>query len=283
MIDALNMLRHGPDGTAGITDCQGYYLYRNMRLIEFGSWKGNAKTGANDTCARIAVYPPVGLVVNDPKAFFIGKKDDFTTNPPKTELIISPNMLDMINEFRISSRKWFKTDPKQVNLMSRGQNRSKWDKPKKGPGGKPPTIINNSDVSHGEPPLTVVFSASHISGPKVKNWKWNFGDGNYSSEQNPTHTFDKANTLQVTVTGTAANGKAANKVIVIDVQEKGAPKPNPKPKPKDKKLKFEIIDKKGNPVIEIIEQGDEEICKINTAADEFSELADKINGVNKKG
>ena len=45
------------------------------------------------------------------------------------------------------------------------------------------------------------------SGPgQIVGWSWNFGDGNTSSAQNPTHTYAQPGQWQVTLTVTAANG-----------------------------------------------------------------------------
>ena len=45
----------------------------------------------------------------------------------------------------------------------------------------------SADVSAGLSPLSVAFTDTSVNNPS--EWSWDFGDGNTSSEQNPTHTF----------------------------------------------------------------------------------------------
>ena len=37
--------------------------------------------------------------------------------------------------------------------------------------------------------LTVSFSDQSINGANISQWLWDFGDGNTSTQQNPTHTY----------------------------------------------------------------------------------------------
>ncbi|MEM6272030.1 MAG: PKD domain-containing protein [Bacteroidota bacterium] len=56
-------------------------------------------------------------------------------------------------------------------------------------------------------PLTVNFvdnSTANLS--PIVGWAWDFGDGNNSNQQNPTHTFQNPGTYTVTLTVTDANG-----------------------------------------------------------------------------
>jgi PKD repeat protein len=46
-------------------------------------------------------------------------------------------------------------------------------------------------------PLTVLFT--DLSGGLPTSWNWSFGDGNYSSLENPSHTYDAAGTYTVTL------------------------------------------------------------------------------------
>lgn len=55
-----------------------------------------------------------------------------------------------------------------------------------------------ADVTSGEAPLTVKFTDASTGGPKT--WEWDFGDGNTSAKQNPTHVYATPGTYDVTLT-----------------------------------------------------------------------------------
>lgn len=52
--------------------------------------------------------------------------------------------------------------------------------------------------------------ASTIAQGNFTNWDWDFGDGNTSTQQNPTHTYASANTYNVTLEVTTNAGCTAN-------------------------------------------------------------------------
>jgi PKD repeat protein len=55
-----------------------------------------------------------------------------------------------------------------------------------------------SDMTQGVVPLEVKFSDFSIG--DVTEWFWDFGDGNVSNEQNPTHTYNSHGTYTVSLT-----------------------------------------------------------------------------------
>jgi PKD repeat protein len=70
----------------------------------------------------------------------------------------------------------------------------------------PPTTnftVNTTFVCLGSP-----VSFTDLSGCGPSSWLWNFGDGNFSTQQNPTHTY--TNPGVYTVTLTATNGAGSN-------------------------------------------------------------------------
>lgn len=70
----------------------------------------------------------------------------------------------------------------------------------------------------GSSPKTVVFQ-DLSSGQAISSWSWDFGDGNTSSVQNPTHVFTKLGTYEVRldVTGPAgASWVAQESLVVVD-------------------------------------------------------------------
>ncbi|MDR7665341.1 PKD domain-containing protein [Methanosarcina sp. Z-7115] len=70
----------------------------------------------------------------------------------------------------------------------------------------PVTSFSASPTS-GKVPLTVNFTDQSTGSPTA--WKWNFGDGNASTEENSVHTFNKTGLYSVTLTASNANGSSA--------------------------------------------------------------------------
>jgi PKD repeat protein len=65
-----------------------------------------------------------------------------------------------------------------------------------------------SDVTTGNPPLTVQFTDNSSSGSleaPLVSWNWNFGDGT-STEQNPSHTFQSGGIYTITLNITDSLG-----------------------------------------------------------------------------
>ncbi len=70
--------------------------------------------------------------------------------------------------------------------------------------------------------LTVHYAdASTDPDGTILSWTWNFGDGIFSSEQNPIHTYDTANTYIVQLSVTDDDGASDSTIHIITVQ------PNP--------------------------------------------------------
>ncbi len=65
-----------------------------------------------------------------------------------------------------------------------------------------------ADVTSGCMPLSVNFSdLSAVAAPgNITSWAWDFGDGNTSNQQNPSHTYNLAGPYNVTLTVTTADG-----------------------------------------------------------------------------
>jgi len=73
----------------------------------------------------------------------------------------------------------------------------------------PPTAKFSADKTIGVPPFTVQFT--DLSSNNASSWQWNFGDGNTSIEQNPTHEFTAIDTYTVSLT--ASNSSGSNTII----------------------------------------------------------------------
>lgn len=68
----------------------------------------------------------------------------------------------------------------------------------------------------GQAPLTVTFTNQSV-GP-VNSYSWNFGDGNTSTQQNPTHVYNSPGTYTVSLTvtsGSATDTKTRNSYIYV--------------------------------------------------------------------
>ncbi len=92
-------------------------------------------------------------------------------------------------------------------------------KPPVPPAGRPGALVQlgenqllldtDSDPDDGDAPLTVHFTAGPFIEDDVQNptYKWDFGDGTQSQEQNPTHTY--ANPGDYTAVVTMTDGDKA--------------------------------------------------------------------------
>ncbi len=74
-----------------------------------------------------------------------------------------------------------------------------------------------SELIFGAVPLTVQFSDS--SKGFINSWLWNFGDGQTSNEQNPSHTYNQSGTFTVSLKVTGPDGSdTETKENYINVQ-----------------------------------------------------------------
>jgi len=83
-----------------------------------------------------------------------------------------------------------------------------------------PVADFSATPTFGNMPLNVSFIDQSTGSPT--SWLWDFGDGNTSNEQNPTHTYSAARNYTVNLTVSNADG-TASKSAQITVSEKPAP------------------------------------------------------------
>lgn len=72
------------------------------------------------------------------------------------------------------------------------------------------------DSSEGYSPLVVNFTAI-CNVPDIVQWEWDFGDGNTSNEQNPTHTFTEPGSYNKTVLTVHSGGNDYKDSTIIRV------------------------------------------------------------------
>jgi PKD repeat protein len=73
---------------------------------------------------------------------------------------------------------------------------------------KTPVASFSASPTSGKAPLTVKFTDKSANSPT--SWKWSFGDGTYSTAQNPTHKYTK--TGKYTISLTVKNAAGSNNV-----------------------------------------------------------------------
>lgn len=66
-------------------------------------------------------------------------------------------------------------------------------------------------------PGSFIDSSTVLGGGTITNWAWNFGDGNNSTSQNPTHIYSPAGTYNVQLVVTSNNGCQDSITIPITI------------------------------------------------------------------
>ncbi len=86
-------------------------------------------------------------------------------------------------------------------------------------GNLPPFAIASADASFGSSPLTVNFKGDLSYDPNgdAITYNWNFGDGNTSTQANPSHTFTTGNSqpTSFTVTLTISDGSLSEQQTLV--------------------------------------------------------------------
>ena len=81
--------------------------------------------------------------------------------------------------------------------------------------------VASADVTSGKASLLVTFdsSASSDADGAIIGYSWDFMDGSFSAEANPSHEFTVPGTYLVTLTVTDDQGAEASSVVTITVRK----------------------------------------------------------------
>jgi len=85
----------------------------------------------------------------------------------------------------------------------------------------PPIANFTANKTEGTTPLTVKFTDTSTNSPT--GWKWNFGDDQISTVQNPEHTFSKVGVYNVTLVATNVDGSSGTKSMNVTVNRVPTP------------------------------------------------------------
>ena len=90
-------------------------------------------------------------------------------------------------------------------------------------GNQPPVAVASADSTSGKAPLMVTFDSSASTDPDgtiaIDGYSWDFMDGSFSTELNPSHEFITPGTYPVTLTVTDDQGMQASSSITIIVRK----------------------------------------------------------------
>lgn len=77
------------------------------------------------------------------------------------------------------------------------------------------TPVSDFSISDPNPPFAMPVSFSDLSTNQPIDWLWDFGDGNTSQLQHPTHTYAASGTYNVTLTASNCGGSSSTSKTVV--------------------------------------------------------------------
>ena len=278
---ALAMRREGSgEEGAPITDCQGLYLYRNMRLIEFGTWKGIYTGGANYTCARVAVYGPIGFNVSDQSLLFSGStgNEGFTCDPSKITVNMSPLILRRVKAIIDDEHQWHRLDDSRKKAYTRANGRIAYDRrmyrPPTPPPPRIPIVSIELSCSEGPPPLEVEIRALNSGPVNATEFTWII-DGETYSGQELSHIFETEGNHSITLQGSAGDVTSRPSRTQVMVRTPATPIPPPAPTPRAATI--DVFDDPNADLIRLDISLDGEMrLFINTGSEYFREFVNEF-------
>ncbi|RMG17040.1 MAG: PKD domain-containing protein [Deltaproteobacteria bacterium] len=86
-----------------------------------------------------------------------------------------------------------------------------------------PTVSAAATPTSGRAPLAVAFTATASGGNAPLTFQWDFGDGQSSTLQNPSHTYQQPGSYIATVQVTDANGDRDSDTVTVQVTTNAQP------------------------------------------------------------
>jgi PKD repeat protein len=134
-----------------------------------------------------------------------------------------------VEKSEIEKTKGDKSDKNELTEVSNKNTTTKPTKGNKGDKKDSETVVassteisaEKSNVRKGCTGLTIAFDASEEYGANAR-YLWNFGDGYFSNEANPSHTFNKEGVFDVSLSVTSsASGQITSNVVqaMIEIEE----------------------------------------------------------------
>jgi PKD repeat protein len=117
-----------------------------------------------------------------------------------------------------------------------------------------PTADFTADPTSGDAPLMVQFTDLSTAGDNpIVSWYWEFGDGDTSTAENPSHTYNSVGTYTVTLTVTDEHGCTDDATGSITVT---IPPPPPTPAGGCPTFRYLTVDWEGNNSTELLYRND---------------------------
>jgi hypothetical protein len=79
--------------------------------------------------------------------------------------------------------------------------------------------VDAGDIYEGEIREPIEFEGEAEGGVEPYNWSWDFGDGNTSTLQNPTHVYNETGTYNVILTVTDDEGNIASDSATVEIKD----------------------------------------------------------------
>ena len=104
-----------------------------------------------------------------------------------------------------------------------GTNTNGASDPNTDPNDEQPVVSAAANVTSGIAPLAVQFTGVAAGGDGALTYAWDFGDGEVSGDQNPSHSFANSGTFSAAFTATDVDGDFATATVTIAVGSATAP------------------------------------------------------------
>ncbi len=192
----------------------GYQLQLNLQSIDFSTVPPRSRVvfkwpNVSDTSALAVLMPPPGVTPEpQPELTISAVRTDVTIGPGTKYNVVG--VAEKGAKYLVTGRNgdssWFQIDydGKTGWVPATACQRNEIPVEVVSIPLPPPTANFKPDVASGPAPLTVEFTDLSTDAPT--RWKWEFGDGTTSSEQNPAHKYATQGHYSVKLTVTNSQG-----------------------------------------------------------------------------